>query len=231
MARRQKKRAETPSIAREEWDFSALEALTKIKSLWICWVFEYSREFVKEGGALPVELKDLIRTGKGFPDWPFLTLSDSQRMKIIRRIPVARSVPSLLEKSDTISTTLRAKVKKERLALSPKVVAESAFMKDFVKVLMFDERIAASQREARGKNTAGVLLSGLKQLGVFRLFKAGHDVTSAMKYTKREKRVAEHWLVRTKWKDYQRKARRRLEDWPSSVIPKTKLPPRTEIPE
>ena len=220
-----------PSIAREEWDFSALEALTKIKSLWICWVFEYSREFVKEGGVLPVELKGLIRTGKGFPDWPFLKLPDSQRMKIVRRIPVARSVPSLIEKSDTVSATLRAKVRKERFALSPKAIAESTFMKDFVKVLILDEMIEESQRDARGKNTAKVLLSELKQLGVFRLFKAGRNVASGMKYTKRERGGNKHWLVRTRWRDYQRKARRRLEDWPSSVIPKTKLPPRTEIPE
>ena len=208
-----------PSIAREEWDFSALEALTQIEFLWICWVFEYSREFVKEGGVLPVELKDLIRPGKGFPDWPFLKLPDSQRMKIVRRIPVARSVPSLIEKSDTVSATLRAKVRKERLALSPKAIAESTFMKDFVKVLILDEVIEESQRDARGKNTAKVLLSQLKQLGVLRLFKAGCNVASGMKHTKRERGAAEHWLVRTKWRDYQRKARRRIEDWPSSVIP------------
>lgn len=231
MAKRQKKRAETPSIAREEWDFSGLEALPEIEFLWICWVFEYSREFAREGGDLPVELKDLMRTGKGFPDRPFLTLPDSQKRKTIRRITAARSLPSLIEKSGTISTTQRLKLKKERLALSPKAVAESAFMKDLVKVILFDEMIEKSQRDGRGKNIANVLLSQLKQLGVYRLFKAGYNVASAMEYTKRVKGGAEHWLTRSMWREYQRNARWRLEDWPSSVIPKTKLPPKTEFPE
>jgi hypothetical protein len=231
MARRQKKRAETPSIARKEWDFSALGALPEIESLWICWVFEYSREFVKEGGVLPVELKELMRTGEGFPDRPFLILPDSQKMKIIRRIPTARSVPSLVEKSGTISTTQRLKLKKERLAHSPKVVAESAFIQDFVKVILLDKMIEESQRDARGKNTASVLLSQLKQLGVYRLFKAGLNVAKAMEHTEQVNGINKHWLVRSKWREYQREARRRLEDWPCSVIPKTRLPPRTEIPE
>ena len=64
----------------------------------------------------------------------------------------------------------------------------------------------------------------LKQLGVLRLFKAGFKVETAMEFTFGLQQDDEDWLSRKKYRQYQREARRRLETWPSCVIPPPSYP-------
>lgn len=178
--------SEISGLAVEEWEFSNVPNTL----LEACFLFEYSRESVKEGNKLPVELEDIISIMEEFPKRPFQGLSPEEQEGVF----------------------VRHKIDEGFLSRSPNpylvgYIAESILRKETLK---------------KKKSNSRMLRKYLKQLGVYRLFKAGHSVESAMGFTFQTKRD-DDWLSRGKYRDYQRAARKRVHDWPSCVIPRAEF--------
>jgi hypothetical protein len=98
MARRQKKRAETLIIAREEWDMAHL---CPPKELSICWAYEFTREYVRQGNPVPISAfwrlpEPLAKKGKN-TEWLIATsylLAVSMKPSCLRR---KKPPPGVLE--------------------------------------------------------------------------------------------------------------------------------------
>ena len=173
-------------LTREEWEFSNVPN-TLLKA---CFLFEYSRESVKEGNKLPVELLDIISIMEGFPKRPFQRLSPEEQEGVFVRHKIDEDFLSGFSNPYLIHD-----------------IAASILLEEIPKKKKSNSRMSRKY---------------LKQLGVYRLFKAGHSVESAMEFTFQTKRD-DDWLSRGKYRDYQRAARKRVHDWPSCVIPRAEF--------
>jgi len=181
-------RIENCHLAREEVDFSRVPK----SQLQACYLWEYSREFVKDGNKLPVELLDIISAKRGFEKYPFQSLSNKEQEKVFK--------------------------KHRKIQIDEGSLKNTYFLRALAASILLEEVLKKKKSQFR------MIRKYLKQLGVLRLFKAGFKVETAMEFTFGLQQDDEDWLSRSKYRQYQREARRMLETWPSCVIPPPSYP-------
>jgi hypothetical protein len=181
------KQAEVRHIAIEEYEFSRVTD-TQLPA---CYFLEHSREHVKDGGELPVEILDIISVGKGFPYRPYQCLARLDKEKVFKSCREVRGDARALAKNLQVQNE-----------------AMNVIIQELIK---------------KKKSHSRMLRKHLKQLGVARLFKAGHSVETAMDLTFGSEKEDEDWLTRTKYRQYEKEGIHRVKNWPLCIIPRAEF--------
>lgn len=228
--KKQRKRAEFPQY---EWDFSTCPN----ELIWDCWIFEYSREHIKQGCSLPHWMEDLFKKNMQFPKTPFLQLHK------IGRAP-------LITETDLMSTTEDVETPKNELALLVNYLSvwgdynsihatkkranwetvwkinidwthsDAILTKEFLRFIQEIRPGRKAAAEKRGHNPRRARLAELKKLGAFRLLESGYTATQATEVTERIS-GRPLFLHGAAWSAAKKEAKRILLEWPPEYLDPT----------
>jgi hypothetical protein len=181
MARRQKKRAETPSIAREEWGFFAWASKEgrTLGEITQCWFHELTRELISRGMTVPEPLKVVV-FGGGLPQRAFLDSDDNPRASSINPEFIVR-----LEMFADFHPARLAMPGQESKCNFPLNVDWNARTDVIIKRIEFLLRIRKKVMGAnsyKGKKVMQRMQSDLKKLAAVRLMRFGMKINEAQEH-------------------------------------------------
>ena len=225
-----KKRRNIEELPRFEWDFSSCPT----ELIWNCWLFEYSREHIKQGGSLPHWMEDFFTKNMQFPKTPFLQLHKIGRAPLITET----GLMSATEDDKNLKGELHSLAKylsvwgdynsvhatRERVNWDGvwKIKIDwshstTKLTKDFARFLQEIRPKASVAPEKRGKRLSSIRLAELKQLGAFRLQEAGYTIKCAKEYTK-EISGSHLYSYESNWSEAKKKAKSILSEWPPAYL-------------
>ena len=227
MARQRKTKTKTPSIAREEWDFSGVPDFLKFD----CWAYEYSREAMRIGTKLPGVVFDLLPNYRPNKSLPFM-----KRAGVLRAIEafnkkkaesegkgkfVAKSLlpREVYKRGYDLSVSVGPMEGRDNFLLSIDLDMEAtALAKDF------QELLGRWQKNKKLKTRRGGMPAQIRQrsaelkwLGALRILNAGFTADGAAGETQH---ICGDPLYEeeARWYDARKSANRVLSEWPSPLI-------------
>ena len=227
MARPLKKRAETPRIAREEWDMVSLCPLNQLRR---CWYYEFTREFVRQGNSVPQsahviltrEFAELLKDAKWLEEHSFLlTVYKRPKLKTAKHLQPPQGVLKWLTRYSP-TNPVRLRLDEPPKDVTPLVIdwdeSNSELTKSFRNLI---EEIRPRQPDrVRGENLPEKYKADLKALGVFRLLAAGYTCFKAIEYTASERNKAGEtedskplFMQKTEWTNAKKRAELVIENW------------------
>ena len=232
MARRQKKRAETLIIAREEWDMAHLCPPNQLRR---CWCYEFTREFVRQGNSapesahviLPREFAELLKDAKWLENKSFLlTINVRPELETAEHLQPPPGVLGWLTRYSPTSS-VRLRLDEPPKDVTPLVIdwdeSNSELAKSFKNLI---EEIRPRQpNRVRRENLSEKYKADLKALGAFRLLAAGYTCFNAMEYTASERNEDSEtedsetedskplFMQKTEWTNAKKRAESIIENW------------------
>ena len=220
--KKQQHKGEPINLPEEEWDFQECPKY----EIWDCWLFEYSREFVRQGNVLPNVLLDFFTPDKQFPETPYLKIAPKSRLHGGKpnTLPASKDEEKLGKWLAVWGDYNPIHAIKEdpnwddiwtiRIdwTLPPKKLTED--FRQFILNVRPKDRKAV---ENRGINPRGARKSELKKLGAYRLLEAGFSPVQAMEYSVKINGYIPY-VAQPDWYKASKDVNRILSDWPPDYL-------------